>query len=235
MDVLSLILATLIVFVGAAAQASIGMGLNLFSIPLLLLVNPNYSPGSVLLASMLLAFLALLRVPAKIEWLEFKYAFAGLLGGTVIASVIVSQMETTAFVKVLGLLVIFSVCLILSGWSVRISNLNLSIAGSAAGLLGTIAGVHAPPIALLYQGQSPDRIRGALLTFVGIGNGLSVAALYFAGRFGLEQLGYTLALLPGVLLGLWFAPVLTSLLSISLIRCFVLTISAVSGFSLVIG
>ena len=233
-SIFQMVLVTLIILIGSASQAVIGMGLNLFAIPLLMLVNPIYAPGPVLVASMLLSFLALRRVPAKVEWLELKYALAGLLAGTFIAAILVSQMDTSTLVRVLGLLVILAVGLILSGWSAPVSKSNLLVAGSSAGLLGTIAGVHAPPIALLYQGQNPDRMRGAILTFVGIGNGLSIVALYFAGRFGMEQLNSTLVLLPGVLLGLWFAPVLGKLLSPKTIRFLVLSISAISGLALVI-
>lgn len=233
-SIFQMVLVTLIILIGSASQAVIGMGLNLFAIPLLMLVNPIYAPGPVLVASMLLSFLALRRVPAKVEWLELKYALAGLLAGTFIAAILVSQMDTSTLVRVLGLLVILAVGLILSGWSAPMSKSNLLVAGSSAGLLGTIAGVHAPPIALLYQGQNPDRMRGAILTFVGIGNGLSIVALYFAGRFGMEQLSSTLVLLPGVLLGLWFAPVLGKMLSPKKIRFLVLSISAISGLALVL-
>jgi len=45
------------------------------------------------------------------------------------------------------------------------------MAGSGAGFLGTIAGVHGPPIVLLYQGLDPDRVRGTILIFTGTGNG----------------------------------------------------------------
>jgi len=232
--VLQLVLVTLIVTVGSASQAAIGMGLNLFAIPLLILVNPIYAPGPVLIASMLLSALALWRVPAKVEWHELKYALSGLLAGTIVAAFVLSNIDTSVLVRVLGLLVVFTVFLILSGWSVLISNKNLVIAGSGAGLLGTIAGVHAPPIALLYQGQKPDRVRGAILTFVGLGNGLSIVALYFAGHFRYDQLKATIVLLPGVLLGLWLAPALASKLSARTIRSLVLAISAVSGLALVI-
>jgi len=230
--IVQLALVVLIVLVGSASQAAIGMGLNLFAIPLLMLVNPIYAPGPVLVASMILSFLALWRVPAKVEWSEFRLALAGLIAGTAIAAIIVSQMDTSTLIRVLGLLVVLAVGLILSGWSVPISNANLVAAGSSAGLLGTIAGVHAPPIALLYQGQNPDRIRGAILTFVGLGNGLSIIALYFAGRFGVEQLLSSLVLLPGVVLGLWFAPTLAKMLGAKPIRSLVLAISAITGILL---
>jgi len=229
-----LALVVLIVAIGSAVQASIGMGLNLFAIPLLILVDPIYAPGPVLVASMLLSALALWRVPAKIDWNELKYALGGLLAGTIVAAFIVISMDTSTLVRVLGFLIVFAVFLILSGWGAPISNANLVIAGSGAGLLGTIAGVHAPPIALLYQGQNPERVRGAILTFVCLGNGFSIAALSFAGHFKVGQMKATLILLPGVLLGLLLAPALVKSFNVKTIRFLVLAISAASGITLVV-
>lgn len=232
--VMQMMLITIIVVVGSASQAAIGMGLNLLAIPLLILINPIYAPGPVLVASLLLSVLALWRIPAKVEWSELKFALVGLVVGTVVAAIIVSQMDTSTFVRILGTLVILAVGLILSGWSFPITKRNLLAAGSGAGLMGTIAGVHAPPIALLYQRQNPERVRGAILTFIGLGNGSAILALYFAGRFGVPQLTSALVLLPGVLLGLWIAPKLAKMLSAKTIRFLVLAISAISGLLLVI-
>lgn len=52
-------LVTTIVLIGSARQAAIGMGSYLFAIPLLLLINPIYAPGPVLIVSFALSFLAL--------------------------------------------------------------------------------------------------------------------------------------------------------------------------------
>jgi len=100
--------------------------------------------------------------------------------------------------------------------------------------MGTIAGVHAPPIALLYQGQSPARVRGAVLTSIGIGNALSVAALWAVDRFTTRELWATLVLLPGIALGLVLAPTLLRWLDAKRIRWAILTISGASGLALMI-
>ena len=234
-DLLELAMVTLVILIGSASQAAIGMGLNLFAIPLLLLINPIYAPGPVLVASFVLSFLALWRVPATVDRQELRFALIGLFAGTGIAGVVAALIDSSSLSRLLGLFVIVGVVLALSGWSAALNRRNLVVAGGGAGFLGTIAGVHAPPIALLYQGFEPARVRGAILTFVGIGNLFSVMALAIVGRFGSDQILATTLLIPGVLIGLWFAPSLARLIDASSLRLAVLSISAVSGLFLVFG
>jgi uncharacterized protein len=234
-NLIEFLLVTTVILVGSASQAAIGMGLNLFAIPLLLLINPIYAPGPVLVASLVLSFLALWRVPAKVDAHELKFALIGLAAGTILAGAVAAMIDSSNLTRLLGLFVVLGAGLALSGWSASRSNRNLIAAGGGAGFLGTIAGVHAPPIALLYQGLEPDRVRGAILTFVGIGNGFSIIALVVVDRFGTDQLTATLLLIPGVLIGLWIAPTLAKLINARILRVLVLSISAISGLLLVVG
>ena len=68
-----LTIAMLAMFCGAAAQAAIGMGLNLFTVGILALINPVFVPGPVLVHSFLLSLAAnilrrsLKRVARKVQ------------------------------------------------------------------------------------------------------------------------------------------------------------------------
>jgi len=234
-DLLDLSVVTLVVLIGSASQAAMGMGLNLIAIPLLLLINPVFAPGPVLVASCALSFLALWRVPATVDHQELRFALLGLIVGTAIAGCVAALIDSSSLSRLLGLFVVVGVVLALSGWSAALTHRNLVIAGGGAGFLGTIAGVHAPPIALLYQGLDPARVRGAILTFVGIGNLLSIIALVTVGRFGSDQVLAALLMLPGVLIGLWLAPRLVRFINAGFLRLLVLSISAMSGLFLVFG
>jgi uncharacterized membrane protein YfcA len=229
-----LLLITAIMLAGAASQAVIGMGLNLITIPILLLINPIYAPAPVMVVSALLCLLALRRVPAQIDWGEMRFALYGLAAGTLVALAVVLSIDSGNLIKLLGFFIVLGVGLALSGWSAPLTKRNLVTAGSAAGFLGTIAGVHGPPIALLYQGLSPAKVRGALLVFIGLGNALSAVMLALVGKFTLEQLGVVLMFLPGVFAGLWLAPVLAKLVDARILRMLVLGISVISGTMLML-
>lgn len=141
-------------------------------------------------------------MPAKVDHQDLKFALIGLTVGTLAAGAVMALIDNSNLTRLLGSLVIAAVGLALSGWSVPVSKSNLLFTGSGAGFLGTIAGVHAPPIALLCQGLTPERVRGAIQTFVGLGNGFSIPALVLVGRFSKQQLFASLLLVPGVLVGL---------------------------------
>jgi uncharacterized membrane protein YfcA len=157
-----------------------------------------------------------------------------LRDGTLTAAVILLFIDGASLGRLLGFLVVVAVATILAGLSSPLTTVSLLGSGGAAGIMGTIAGVHAPPIALLYQGQSPPRVRGAVLPSIGIGNALSIAALWAVDKFATREVWATLVLLPGVALGLLLAPSLLRWLDARRIRLAILTISGASGLALMI-
>ena len=68
------VVANLAMAAGAAAQASIGMGLNMFAVPILALIDPVYVPGPVLVHSFLVASAASYRLRSDINWRELGVA-----------------------------------------------------------------------------------------------------------------------------------------------------------------
>ena len=223
-----------IVVIGSAIQVAVGMGLNLFAVPLLMLIDPTYGPAPILVASLVLSVLALWRVPAEVDAREIGWASAGLAVGCLIAALVISLIDTRNLVRVLGGLIVVAVAIVLSGRSVSISRTSLLVAGGAAGIMGTIAGIHAPPIALLYSREPPMRLRGALLVFIILGNLASLSALWIVDRFGVSELARASVLLPGVLLGLLVGPFVAQHLDAKRTRWAVLMISAISGLALVL-
>lgn len=77
-----LILATLVMAVGAALQAAVGLGLALFAVPLLALIDVRLIPGPMLLASMALAVMMAHRGRAAIDRRELALSLIGLCVGT---------------------------------------------------------------------------------------------------------------------------------------------------------
>ena len=64
--------------------------------------------------------------------------------------------------------------------------------------MGTIAGAHGPPIALIYQRETPSRIRAALLPFFALANPISLVGLAAVGMFGWREIYASALLLPGL-------------------------------------
>lgn len=227
-------LANMAMAAGAAAQASIGLGLNLFTVPILALIDPVFVPGPVLMHSFLVASAASYRLRADINWRELRISAAGLLAGTAIAALLLIQLDPARLPRVFGILVLAAVAITAAGYRIAVNRRSLISASSAAGIMGTIAGVHGPPIALLYQHESPQRVRSALLPFFVIANLISLLALAAIGMFGWRELEASALMLPGLAAGYLAAPLLIRLMSARVIRACILAITAVSGLMLVL-
>jgi uncharacterized protein len=121
-----------------------------------------------------------------------------------------------------------------AGLPVPRGRLALLVGGAASGVLGTMSGVHGPPIALLLQHQPPDRLRATLCAFFAVGGLISVLALAAAGLLGLGGIGLALELLPGVALGFTAAPFFARRVDRRRARAAVLTISTLAALALLL-
>jgi uncharacterized membrane protein YfcA len=225
-------LANLIIAVGAAAQAVIGMGLNLFAVPLLALIDPVYVPGPVLVHGFLLSAMASFRLRTSIDLREVGISLIGLVAGTAAAAMVLVWFSSEQLPRLLGALILVAVAISALGYNVVPSTPALLTASTAAGIMGTIAGAHGPPIALLYQRQNPSRIRSVLLPFFVLSNSISLGALFAIGKFGMHELYLSALLLPGLASGYLASPWVAQLLSARTIRACLLVISAISGAAL---
>ena len=226
------LLASVAMAAGAAAQASIGMGLNLFTVPILALIDPVYVPGPVLLHSFLVASAASYRLRADVDTRELGISVAGLLAGTAFAAFLLTQLDATHLPRVFGVFVLAAVVITAAGYRITLTWRSLVAASAAAGIMGTIAGVHGPPIALLYQHENAQRIRSALLPFFAFANSISLVALVAIGMFGWREIHASIVLLPGLVAGYLAAPWLVRHMSARVIRACILAISAISGLAL---
>jgi len=227
-------LANLIIAVGAAAQAAIGMGLNLFAVPLLALLDPVYVPGPVLVHGFLLSCLASLRLRESVDLRELGLALIGLVAGTAAAAMLLVWVTSDQLPRVLGVFVLVAVALSVVGYQIEPTTRTVLAASSAAGVMGIVAGAHGPPIALLYQKESPSRIRSVLLPFFAFSNPIALGALYIIGKFGWREVYVSALLTPGLAVGFLASSWLSRLVSARYIRVFLLAISAISGATLIL-
>ncbi|MEO0730693.1 MAG: TSUP family transporter, partial [Pseudomonadota bacterium] len=155
-----------IVAFGASVQTALGMGLNLVAIPTLVLIDAAYAPGPILVISAINGALSLRTTSATIERPEAAAMLFGLLVGTVVAIAILASLDTSGFRVAIGIVILIAVGLAWFGLSLPITRRMLVTTGSLAGVMGTIAGIHAPPIVVQYQRASADRLRGAVMLII---------------------------------------------------------------------
>jgi len=131
--------------------------------------------------------------------------------------------------KVFGILVLIAVALSVLGLRIEASFLSLVLGGGAAGVMGTMVGIHGPPIALVFQHARPDIARAMLGAFFGFAYVGTVVALAAVGLFGRPELSLAAMLLPGVVAGLLVAPFIAERIDRRRLRYAILLISASSG------
>jgi uncharacterized membrane protein YfcA len=219
--------------VGSAFQAALGLGLALVVVPILALVDPSFIPGPMLLAGSLLAAMTAYGERQAIDPKGLGLSFAGLAVGTVIGAAALHVVSGPHVQRVFGWLILLAVLVSVVGVPVAVTRRNLLLAGGAAGIMGTMVGIHGPPISLVFQRAEPAAARAMLGAFFTVAYLGSVAALAFVGLFGRPEMLRAMVLLPGVAVGLALAPLTRRLVDRRRLRIAILAIGAISGVLLV--
>lgn len=88
-----------------------------------------------------------------------------------------------------------------AGVRISASPAQMSGAGLASGVMGTITSVGAPPLAIMMQHSPPPRLRATLGLILFIGASFSLTMLSLADRYGVNEFLLSVGLLPFLLLG----------------------------------
>lgn len=208
--------------------------MGILAAPILALIDPRLIPAPVLLSTLVLTSLLAIRDRHAIDFGGLRWAVTGRVMGTVVAVTVFVALPEDQMVVFFGGLVLLAVGMSVSGLRVPPVPSSLLIAGVLSGLMGTVASIGGPPMALLYQDARGDRLRGTVSTFFWIGTIVSLVALRLIGRFGAEEISLALVMLPGVLIGFFVSRRTTAFVDRGYTRYAVLTVAAVTGLLVVV-
>lgn len=209
-------------------QGSVGFGLAVVSAPVLLMLNPEFVPGSMMVAAFILTILLARREHDSIERQEVLISSVSRMITTLPTAAVVSLIDQRAFSIVFAVAVLAAVGISFSGYHLPFNRVNLALASGVSGITNTITAIGGPPMALVYQNQSGDHIRATLSVIFAIGTLISIIALACVGAFGWRDIVLGVALLPGVLTGFFVSRYTTPWLDARATRPAVL---GVAGFS----
>ncbi|QYJ74925.1 sulfite exporter TauE/SafE family protein [Shewanella sp. FJAT-52076] len=204
-DLITLVLALLIIFSGALIQSLIGFGLAVVASPLLYLVEPELVPVPVILMGFSIALLTLLRERSALEFAGLQYALLGRIPGGILGASLLLMAPQSILGLAIAVIVALAVMLSLMKISAPINRLTLFIAGTVSGVFGTIAAIGGPPMAILLAGKDPNKFRAALSAFFIFSSLIALSILAFAGLVTVAQLQWSVILLPAVFCGYWVA------------------------------
>lgn len=222
------------VAIGATLQGTVGMGMGLFAVPLLILVDPRLVPGPLLGTSVVYVVLLAHRNRRGVQWRDLGWALSGRLVGVSIAAVVLSIVSQRHIAVVFAVLILSAVAMSASGLRAEPRPATLLGAGTLSGFMATTVSIGGPPMALLYQDKSGERLRGTLSGFFSVGILLSLTALHLVGRFGRQEVFLAALLLPGTLLGFLLSRHTARVFDRGYIRPAVLTVSAASALAVLL-
>ena len=202
MSIQDIIIASLTVLVGSTLQGSIGFGFGLFASPILVLIDPQLVPAPLLLLTLVLTSFLVVRERTAIDIRGLRWALVGRMAGTVVAGGVLSLISVQHIELLFGFLVLVGVTMSVSGLRFQPRRRVLFGAGLLSAVMGTIASIGGPPMALVYQDAPASRLRATMSAFFWVGTILSLFILRLVGRFGATEINLTILLLPALFLGL---------------------------------
>ena len=208
--------------------------MGILASPILALIDPRLVPAPVLLSTLVLTSLLTIRDRHAIDFGGLRWAVTGRVMGTFVAATVLVSLPEDQMVFLFGGLVLLGVGMSVSGLRVLPFRSSLLIAGALSGLMGTVASIGGPPMALLYQDARGDRLRGTMSGFFWIGTIVSLVALRLIGRFGADEISLALVMLPGVLIGFFVSRRTTAFIDRGYTRYAVLTVAGVTGVMVVL-
>ncbi len=229
----SLLIAGLMLALGAVVQGMVGFGLTLVAIPVVAMVQPELLPGPILLAASAHPILSVLREHEHVDWRGVRWAALGRLPGTAIGVLVVDTLAPGAFFVAVGSGILAITLVSMTSWRPRRTPQALTAAGLVSGALGTAMATGGPPLALLYQHEHGARIRATLAAFFVIGSTLSAGSLAAAGHLGVQDVRSAAMLVPFLTVGFALSGPARRLVDGGRIRYAVLGFATVSSLVLI--
>jgi uncharacterized protein len=230
----ALLVITLVHTIGAGLQGSVGYGMALLSGPILVLFEPKLMPGPYLLSSIVLSVLMVLRERRQLVMGDLIWAIGGRIPGSILAASLLALLAAQTINYSFGILILLGVGLSLSGLRFPPNRVNLFIAGVLSGIMGTIAAIGGPPIAIVYQDVPGGRLRTNMSVFFVFGTMISIISLIPAGKMGVQELLLSLNLLPAIFIGYFLSNYLVKLLKPRWLRSAVLGVAGISAAIIII-
>ena len=228
-----LLVANLIVCLAGFVQTTTGVGFAMIAVPMLLLVDLKYAPGPALFAMLFLAIAMSIGAWNDVDREAFPFLFPGLAVGTIVGSVLVGMLSEQNFGLVFGLIVLGGIALGLMGCAPEQTPRVDAASGVVSGAMGTMSGIHGPPLAVLYQRAEPTTARATIAFVFVVASSLSLISLSAAGLFGRQEVVAGLSLLPGLAVGFLLARSGRQFISDGAARYGMLGIAAVSAIVLI--
>ena len=190
-----------LIILGAITQSAIGIG---FGIPagILVLLEPSMVPSCIILMGSFLALSNAMLSYKDIIKVDLIYSYTGRIIGSILAMpLIFFTLGTDYYLIIFGVLLLIATYLSAKKWNIVATKKNITIAGTASGLMGTLTGIGGPPMAIVYQNSSAKKVVATLNMFFGFGALFSVLLFVYYDLINLPEVMKSIYLAPGLVIG----------------------------------
>lgn len=203
---LAFALVALALLIGAVVQGCIGFGMVVIAFPVLVMVEPALMPQSILVVSLPITFLNAYKNFGGAEYREVGWLSAGRIPGLIGGLVLLGMAERSTLALGGGMVVLVAVALSL--WAPRLPrNVPTMLAvGGISALFGTAIGIGGPPLGLLYQHETGQRLRSTISLIMLTGAPVSLTLLAITGDLSRTDMQTGAALVPFAIAGSLIAP-----------------------------
>jgi uncharacterized membrane protein YfcA len=192
-----------ITLAAAALHGTIGFGFALVNVPLLALIDSSLAPVPQLLLILPLNAAVVWRERYAVDLRGVGWVMAGRLPGAAAGLALLATVDEDRLATAIAVIILLAIVIVSSGVTVPRNRTTSFVAGTASGVMGLVAAIGGPPLALLYRSERGATIRASLGTVFGLGVIISIAARALASQISMNDIGIAALLLPAVAAGLW--------------------------------
>jgi uncharacterized membrane protein YfcA len=232
-------LITLIAFLAVFVQSSIGFGIALVAMPLMVgLLGIQISAPLVALMAFVAEIFIFIRYREALNLRVVLQLTIAAVIAVPLGVYALSNIDEAIITTLLGIiLVVYALYALFSPSLPQLSGRIWAYSfGFVAGMLGGAYNTPGPPVIIFgnCRGWPPDEFKGNLQGFFLVSSVTVVAAHAFSGNYSREVMQYLLVSLPGVAVGLVSGFLLSSRLNAEIFRKIVLVILILLGLQLII-
>lgn len=227
----AIILIVLVFTVATTVQSVTGFGSVVLSGPFLVMIDPRFVPGPVLMAGVIMSVFILLRNPIPVSIGDVVRMNVGRVVGAASGAVILLHLSRDVTAVTMAGMLLGIVGLSVLGLRATVTRRTLFMTGAFAGVADTVAGLAGSATALLLQTEEGSRLRGSLAAYLLPGAVISLIAIFFSGRLQYAELALFVLLLPGLALGITIAGRFGAILDRFVSRGIVLSISSLAAIT----
>ncbi len=202
---MDILIACLVITIGAFVQTAIGFGLAVIAAPVLFFLNPYYVPAPITVCALVLSVLNVYSYRGQVSFRGLRNAVIGRVPGSLMGAMLLLWIDKDWLALWIGASVLLAVAVSLTSLRWQPTPGRMMFAGFMSGFMGTSSSIGGPPMALLWQHQEVSLIRANLSAFFVMSCLMSLIILAPVGHFGTRQIMLSLPLLPATCLGFLIA------------------------------